>query len=101
AVAVHNISGPDFREILTQCEKTKALIKVIPDTRALLNVRHNAALLRDVQPEDLLGRSLITHHEDVDLTPVMHKVILVTGAAGSIGSELARQLPTYHPKKLI
>jgi len=101
AVAIHNISGPDFRDILTQCERTKALIKVIPDTRALMNVRQNAALLRDVQPEDLLGRSLITHHEDVDLAPVMHKVILVTGAAGSIGSELARQLPNYRPVKLI
>jgi FlaA1/EpsC-like NDP-sugar epimerase len=101
AVAIHNISGPEFRDILTQCESTNALIKVIPDTRALMNVRQNAALLRDVQPEDLLGRSLITHHEDVDLAPVTSKVILVTGAAGSIGSELARQLPTYRPVKLI
>jgi FlaA1/EpsC-like NDP-sugar epimerase len=101
AVAIHNISGPDFRDILTQCESTKALIKVIPDTRALLNVRQNAGLLRDVQPEDLLGRSLITHHEDVDLSPVINKVVLVTGAAGSIGSELARQLPNYRPQKLI
>ncbi|MBZ0294189.1 MAG: polysaccharide biosynthesis protein [Anaerolineae bacterium] len=101
AVAIHNIPGPDFRDILTQCESTKALIKVIPDTRALLNVRQNAGLLRDVQPEDLLGRSLITHHEDVDLSPVTNKVILVTGAAGSIGSELARQLPNYRPLKLI
>ena len=100
-VAIHNISGPDFRDILTQCESTKAMIKVIPDTLALMNVKENASLLRDVQPEDLLGRNMITHHEDVDLTPVMGKVILVTGAAGSIGSELSRQLPTYHPIKLI
>ena len=44
---------------------------------------------------------MITHHEEVDLTPVTGKVILVTGAAGSIGSELSRQLPTYQPVKLI
>ena len=35
--AIHNISGPDFRDILTQCESTKAMIKVIPDTLALMN----------------------------------------------------------------
>jgi FlaA1/EpsC-like NDP-sugar epimerase len=100
-VAIHNISGPDFREILTQCENTKAMIKVIPDTFALMNGKENSPLLRDVQPEDLLGRSMITHHEDVDLAPVTDKVILVTGAAGSIGSELSRQLPNYRPTKLI
>lgn len=100
-VAIHNISGPDFRDILNQCERTKALIKVVPDTLAMMSARQTTTLLRDVQPEDLLGRNLITHHEDVDLSPVTGKVVLVTGAAGSIGSELARQLPTYHPVQLL
>jgi FlaA1/EpsC-like NDP-sugar epimerase len=100
-VAIHNISGPDFRDILNQCESTKALIKVVPDTLALMSTRHSTTLLRDVQPEDLLGRGLITQHEDVDLSPVTGKTVLVTGAAGSIGSELARQLPNYHPVTLL
>src|SRR5690606_38054910 len=91
----------DFRDILNQCESTKALIKVVPDTLALMSTRHSTTLLRDVQPEDLLGRGLITQHEDVDLSPVTGKTVLVTGAAGSIGSELARQLPNYHPVTLL
>jgi FlaA1/EpsC-like NDP-sugar epimerase len=100
-VSVHNISGPEFRKILTYCESTKARIKVVPDIFALMNARHSTALLRDVQPEDLLGRNVITRHEAVDLTPVMGKTVLVTGAAGSIGSELSQQLCSYNPVKLL
>ena len=100
-VAVHNISGVAFRDILSHCERTKAVIKVIPDLFGLVSSRKGAALLRDVQPEDLLGRSLIGRHEAVDLTPVTGKVILVTGAAGSIGSELSRQMMGYQPTKAI
>jgi FlaA1/EpsC-like NDP-sugar epimerase len=100
-MSIHNISGPDFREILTICEKTKARIKVVPDVFALMNATHSNTLLRDVQPEDLIGRSVVTRHEAVDMTPVTLKTVLVTGAAGSIGSELSRQLCGYDPVKLI
>ncbi len=101
AVAIHNISGQDFRDILNHCEQTAARIKVVPDVLGLMGSNSTQGLLRDVQPEDLLGRSTITRHEAVDLTPVIGKTILVTGAAGSIGSELCRQLVTYQPIKLL
>ncbi len=100
-VAVHNISGADFRDVLTRCERTESLIKVVPDVLELVNEHKSAPLLRDVQAEDLLGRSPITRHEAVDLTPVMNKVILITGAAGSIGSELSRQIMKYSPTKAV
>lgn len=100
-MAIHNISGPDFREILEYCERTKARIKVVPDMFALLSERNSGPLLREVQPEDILGRKLVTRHEGVDLGPVTGKVVLVTGAAGSIGSELCRQLLAYQPAALI
>jgi FlaA1/EpsC-like NDP-sugar epimerase len=100
-VAIHNVSGPDFREILSYCELTRALIKVVPDLEALVTSRQTKALLRDVQVEDYIGRTVVSQHEDVDLSPVTGKVILVTGAAGSIGSELSRQIFHYHPKKVL
>ncbi len=100
-VAVHNISGPDFREILTVCENTKAIIKVVPDLEALVNAKHSQALLRDVQAEDLIGRTTVTRHEAVDLMPITGKVILITGAAGSIGSELSRQMMHFSPTKAV
>lgn len=101
AFAIHNISGPDFRAIIAECEKTQARIKVVPDVVNDLLTRTTSAPLRDVQPEDLLGRSVIARHEAVDLSPVLHKRILVTGAAGSIGSELCRQLVDFEPQTLI
>jgi FlaA1/EpsC-like NDP-sugar epimerase len=100
-VAMHNISGTNFRQILERCETTKARIKVTPNVFALMDAKQSQSDLRDVQPEDLLGRSLVSRHETVDLSPVMGKTILITGAAGSIGSELSRQLCSYQPVKLI
>lgn len=100
-MAVHNIAGQDFREIMNYCEKTRARIKVIPDILALINAKSGSILLRDVQLEDLIGRSAISRHEAVNLTPVMHKTIMVTGAAGSIGCELSRQLASYEPTRLL
>ncbi len=100
-VAIHNIDGRDFRDILAYCERTEALIKVVPDTLALLDNRTKSVPIRDVLPEDLMGRSIIERHSSVDLSPITHKRVLVTGAAGSIGSELSRQLATYDPECLI
>jgi len=100
-LAIHNISGADFREIVSICETTQARIKVIPDVFDLVRNQHTEIMLRDVQPEDLLGRSVVSRHKDVDLSPVMRKVILITGAAGSIGSELSRQIMEYEPVKVI
>ena len=100
-VAVHNISGPNFREVMAICEQTSARIKVVPDVFAMLNGNHRAPLLRDVQPEDLLGRQTVGWHEGVDVSPISQKIVLVTGAAGSIGSELCRQILKYDPVKLI
>lgn len=100
-VAMHNISGADFREILEFCEHTTAMIKVLPNLMEFVNSTQGAPLLRNVEPEDLIGRKPISREKAVDLKPVMDKVILVTGAAGSIGSELSRQVMTYEPVKVI
>lgn len=100
-VAIHNISGHDFRAILTACEDTSAIVKVVPDLFAMVNAKHHTPTLRDLRPEDLIGRSVISQHDEIDLDPITNKVVCVTGAAGSIGSELSRQIIGYHPTKLI
>lgn len=100
-LAIHNISGHDFRDILSYCEKTNARIKVIPDLFGIIETQHNTPLLRDIRAEDLIGRSVVRPNKAVNLDPVMQKTILVTGAAGSIGSELCRQLPQYNPSRII
>lgn len=100
-VAIHNISGPEFRRILSMCERTEARIKIVPDPFKLFDQKKSAPTLRDVTPEDLIGRSIITKHKDVDLSAVSNRVVLVTGAAGSIGSEITRQILDYKPSRLI
>ncbi len=101
--AIHNIDGPSFRNIIEQCEHTKARIKLVPDVLELVNMtnKKGAALLRDVQPEDLIGRTVAARNENVDLSPIIGKIVLVTGAAGSVGSEITRQLIQYKPTRLV
>ena len=100
-IAIHKISGADFRAMLTECEKTSARIKLVPDLFAQMDAKEGVPALRDVRAEDLLGRQSVEWHEGVDASAVSGKVILVTGAAGSIGAELCRQLLRYQPVKLI
>lgn len=101
-VAIHNIEGLEFRRILEICQETQARIKVVPNMIELMSSTNKyPKLIRDVQPEDLIGRTIITHHENVDLQPISNKTVLVTGAAGSIGSELCRQILEFEPTKLI
>ncbi len=101
AIAIHNISGTGFRNLLQMCERTKAQIKVVPDLTGSMNLSKKAPLLRDITPEDLIGRADLSHHQAIDLGHVRGKVTLVTGAAGSIGSELCRQLCLLPVSKLI
>lgn len=100
-VAIHNITGHNLREVLNYCEQTKARIKIVPDVFSMINDPKGVPLLRDLQPEDLLGRQPVCWHPDVDVAAVTRKVVLVTGAAGSIGSELCRQMLAYEPVRLI
>src|SRR5690606_6357028 len=91
----------EFRRILELCQQTDARIKIVPDPFKLFGQTTGAPTLRDVTPEDLIGRSIITKHKDVDLSPIMKRVVMVTGAAGSIGSEIALQILDYEPICLI
>lgn len=100
-VAVHTIKGQAFRDILTACEHTNAVIKVVPDLFAMVNAREHTPSLRDVRAEDLIGRSALSRYDAVSLAPVMQKIVCITGASGSIGSELTRQIMLYQPRKVI
>lgn len=100
-VAMNKVSGAEFRQLLSYCERTTARIKIAPDVVAMMGISTSTTLLRDITPEDLIGRTAITHQKGVDLTPLKDKRVLVTGAAGSIGSELCHQLYTYQVRELI
>ncbi|TBL70848.1 nucleoside-diphosphate sugar epimerase/dehydratase [Paenibacillus thalictri] len=83
------------------CKLTKANLKIIPRIDDLIHGRLSTNEIRNVEVEDLLGREPVK----VDLAGiadyVQNKVVLITGAGGSIGSELCRQIAPYNPRKLV
>jgi len=100
-IAIHRISGPAFREILSICQQTEAQVKVLPDVLALLKQPNTLPPLRDVELRDLLGRREVSVEEEACRNLLRDKVVLVTGACGSIGSELCRQIARFEPKRLL
>jgi FlaA1/EpsC-like NDP-sugar epimerase len=100
-LAVHNISGPNLRRIIDLCQESAAQVKKLPDILETVTNPGKPAQLRDIQIEDLIGRPAAPMEKSIDLSPLSGRVILVTGAAGSIGTELCRQLVTCAPQVLL
>ena len=76
-------------------------IKVLPHVYEMMEGGMNTKQLKDVQIEDLLGRDPIVLEDEIIDRELCDKVILVTGAAGSIGSEIMRQIMNYVPSKVV
>jgi len=92
-----------LRRIWAVCEHLGVRVRIVPTLETILQAKTNIAAFRDVEMKDLLGRQLIQLSvEDTRVTDTyLNKSILVTGAGGSIGSELAYQLARLRPKQLI
>ena len=76
-------------------------IRILPGTNELLAGKINLSHLRDISIEDLLGREMVQIDTKSIQEYITGKTILVTGAAGSIGSQLCQQICKFYPKKLI
>lgn len=100
-IAIPSATGSAMRRITSVCERLSVRFRTIPALADLINGKVTVEQLRDVNIEDLLGREPV----QLDLEPVRQqltgKVVMVTGAAGSIGSELCHQLLYYRPRKLL
>jgi len=100
-IATPSATGVEMREIIEQCEKTALPFKTVPGPREIVNGAFSISELRNVEIEDLLGREPI----NIDTTRLKEflskKTVLVTGAAGSIGSELCRQIIQFYPEHII
>ena len=100
-IAIYNISGDDFRAILDICEQTPAVIKVLPSIFDFIQGVNGLSPIRDVTAEDLLGRKPVEIDREACRSLLEGKIVLVTGAAGSIGSELCRQIINFGPRQLL
>ena len=76
-------------------------VKTIPSISSLISGRFEIAELKDIIIEDLLGREPVQHNPDLMAKTIAERTVLVTGAGGSIGSELCRQIILWKPRKII
>jgi FlaA1/EpsC-like NDP-sugar epimerase len=99
-IAIPSVKGEQMRGILSACEKTGKRFRIMPNLTELIDGRISVKAMRDVKFEDLLGREEVRLDAELLNRTYRDKRILVTGAGGSIGSELIRQLNRYHPSAL-
>ncbi len=100
-LAIPSLPVERRREIALICAELRCKLRILPDTLMAMENANFSASVRDVQVEDLLGRTVIKLDQNVTGQFVTGKTIVVTGGGGSIGSELCRQLASHNPKKLI
>ena len=90
-----------MRTIVNECKKTKKIFKTLPSISELIEGKVSVSLLREVSPVDLLGRKEILLDTKTIKKFIRGKRVLVTGAGGSIGSELVRQCIRFKPSLII
>lgn len=100
-IAMPSVSGKIIREIISDCKNTGCVVKIVPGVYELIEGQVTVQQLREVQIEDLLGRDSV--HLDIEqITEYLrNKRVLITGAGGSIGSEICRQIAKVSPKQML
>lgn len=100
-VAIPSADAAFLREVFDLAEQVGLPVKVLPPVRDLFGTTVGVADIRDIDVEDLLGRRQV--HTDVEAVAdyLAGKRVLVTGAGGSIGGELCRQITRYEPAELV
>ncbi|MGU3368060.1 polysaccharide biosynthesis protein [Bacillus mycoides] len=100
-IAIPSLNRNQINEIFEKCTKTKVKTQIVPMLEDLLDGKVSVNEVRDVQVEDLLGREPIQLDDAGIGEKITGKTILVTGAGGSIGSEICRQVMKYKPAKIV
>src|SRR5680860_255662 len=100
-IAMPSAPGEVIRDITEICEKSGVVIKIIPGIYNYFSGEVDALKIREVQIEDLLGRDQVNLDIEEVAGYLAGETVLVTGAGGSIGSELCRQIGRFKPDKLI
>jgi FlaA1/EpsC-like NDP-sugar epimerase len=100
-IAIPSAKGVQMRRIVDLCKKSAVPFKTIPGYKELIDGRVSVRSIREVAYRDLLGREVVKLDERQIGNNIAGNVVMVTGAAGSIGSELCRQICRFNPAKLV
>jgi FlaA1/EpsC-like NDP-sugar epimerase len=93
-------AGAVIRTIVATAQASSATVRIVPGVERWISSGHTHDALRDLTLDDLLGREPVQVDYVACSQSVKDQVVLVTGAAGSIGSELCRQVATFQPLEL-
>lgn len=100
-IAIPSASGKTIRDIISKCGSAEVGIKTVPELHKILTGEVTIKNIRDVKPEDLLGRETVNINTEDIGSFIRDKIVLITGAGGTIGSELSRQIIKFDPKSMI
>jgi FlaA1/EpsC-like NDP-sugar epimerase len=100
-IAVPSASGKQMQRFVEICEQTKVKFRTMPALSDIIAGRVRISEFRDVRVEDILGRDPVEIDMEAVKKEIRGNVVAVTGAAGSIGSELCRQILDYGPRVLL
>lgn len=99
--AIPSCDERNRRRILDICAHTRLPVKVMPHLSQLFFQKDIIPQIQDVRIEDLLGREPVKFDREKVANFLKGKICMITGGGGSIGSEIVRQIMTYHPKRVI
>jgi len=100
-IAMPSVDRREVKKIADICSATKCKVKIVPGIYELLNGKVDVRKIRDIRIEDLLGREPVRININAAKEYLKGKKVLVTGAGGSIGSELVRQVARFEPELLL
>jgi FlaA1/EpsC-like NDP-sugar epimerase len=100
-IAIPSLHNGALEKIVTECNKTNVQVQMIPKIEDLMTGKVSVSSLKNVEVEDLLGRAPVKLDIDAITGYVTGYTVMVTGAGGSIGSEICRQLMQFSPGKII
>jgi FlaA1/EpsC-like NDP-sugar epimerase len=100
-ITIPSATPAQMRRLVAVCKEAKAAFRTVPALAELIAGRVNLQQAREVSLTDLLGRIPVDLNLESVGEPIRDRVVMVTGAAGSIGSELCRQIQIYKPKLLV
>jgi len=101
AIAMPSATAKQLRRVVQICEGAKVRFRTVPSVADIASGKYRVSQIRTVDINDLLGRQAVQLDLDIVEQFLKNKVILVTGAGGSIGSEMCRQVCNFGPKLLL
>jgi len=99
--SITSIKANRKKEIIDNLSQYDVRVKLLPGIKELVNQKIDSSVLREIELKDLLGRDPVRPDKKLLGKNIKNKVVLVTGAGGSIGSELCRQIINLNPKELV